>query len=81
MCNYGYDECIKRAREFYDDWMEYDTPLPTNFKALIYDTIARHGSESEWKKLYDLALKSPSYAEKLRILRSLSNTKNSALLK
>lgn len=55
--------------------------LPLNFKTIIYSTIAMHGDQKDWLKLYELAMSGNDYAERIRIFRGLATTQNFNLLK
>ena len=55
--------------------------IPVNFKNVVYQTAMRYGSEEEWKKLYDISIKTTDNSERLRILRGLAATRDFNLLK
>jgi len=55
--------------------------IPVNFKNVVYQTAMRFGTEEEWRKLYDISLKTTDNSEKLRILRGLAATRDLNLLK
>ncbi len=49
-------------------------------KNVIYQTISAFGDRQEWYQLYNIALKETNEAEKLRILRALTFSKDYELL-
>ena len=55
---------------------ELTNRLPSNFKSVIYQTIVQFGERQDWQQLYDIALKETNEAEKLRILRALTFSKD-----
>jgi hypothetical protein len=55
--------------------------IPVNFKNVVYQTAMRFGNEEEWKKLYDISIKTTDNSERLRILRGLAATRDYNLLK
>jgi hypothetical protein len=80
MCNMGYQDCIDRAREKYNNWFLNDEPLK-DFKNVVLQTVMRYASDDDWRSLYDKAVKTLDNSEKLRLLRGLSATRNYNLLK
>ena len=42
--------------------------------------MVQYGDDSEWKKMYDIALKETNAAEKLRFMRALTYSQNPRLL-
>jgi aminopeptidase N len=80
MCSNGYQDCIDRAKEKYDDWYLNDEPLK-DFKNVVLQTVMRYANEEDWRKLYEKALKTTDNSEKLRLFRGLASTRNYNLLK
>ena len=81
MCKFGYDDCIQQSRKLYYSWINNNEELPSNFKSVIYQTVITFGDKNEWYELYNIALKTTNTAEKLRMLRALTSTKEYELLK
>ena len=81
MCKFGYDDCIQQSRKLYYSWINNNEELPSNFKSVIYQTVITFGDKNEWYELYNIALKTTNTAEKLRMLRALTSTKDYELLK
>jgi hypothetical protein len=81
MCKFGYDDCIQQSRKLYYSWINNNEELPSNFKSVIYQTVITFGDKNEWYELYNIALKTANTAEKLRMLRALTSTKDYELLK
>ncbi len=80
MCNYGYQDCLDKAREKYKNWLNYNEPLE-DFKNVVLQSVMRYASEDEWNQLYNKALDTKDNSEKLRLLRGLATTRNYNLLK
>ena len=80
ICTYGNKACISQARTYYDDWRNFGTPLPNDFKSVIYETVIKFGTEQDWQELYNIAMKTQTPAEKLRMVRALTATTNYKLL-
>ncbi len=55
--------------------------VPPNFKATVYATKIKYGSEQDWWDLYERSLVETSNPEKLRMLRALTASQSYALLK
>ena len=81
MCKFGYDDCIQQSRKLYYSWINNNEELPSNFKSVIYQTVITFGDKNEWYELYNIALKTTNTAEKLRMMRALTTTKDYELLK
>ena len=54
--------------------------IPANFKDLILETVVQYGGEIESNLLYDKALTTSDYEEKLRIMRALTHSTNATFL-
>ncbi len=54
--------------------------MPVDFKDLILQTTVAFGTESEWEWLYETALTTESYEEKIRIIRALTHSPHEHLL-
>jgi hypothetical protein len=80
MCSNGYQDCIDKAKEKYDNWYLNDEPLK-DFKNVVLQTVMRYANEEDWRKLYEKALKTTDNSEKLRLFRGLASTRNYKLLK
>ena len=81
MCKFGYDDCKQQSRKLYDSWIKNNEELPANFKGVIYQTVITFGDKNDWHNLYNIAMETTNAAEKLRILRSLTSSKDYELLK
>lgn len=80
MCFYGNEQCIQRAREYYERWLNDSEPLPSSFKRLILETVIRYGDDDDWYRVFETAVKSDSPSERLSMLRALTVSRNPALL-
>lgn len=55
--------------------------IPADFKTTVFNTFVESGDEDDWEDLYERALTTTNAAEKLRMLRSLTKSKNAYVLK
>lgn len=55
--------------------------LPLDFKDIIYSTVIQNGGRKEWEEMYEMALKTGSQSEKLRLLKALAMSKDLTILK
>lgn len=62
--------------------MDKGKAIPADFKDIVFSTKIKFGGEKDWHKLYNRSLSEDySYAERLRMLKALADTKNPNLLK
>ena len=80
LCRAGYQACVNRANQFYNDWAEFNVPVPSNFKSIVFTTFIESGDNDDWHSFYDRALAEKNEAEKLRMLRALTDSKDLSLL-
>ena len=50
-------------------------------KDIVFQTAIRFGSKDEWIKLFEIATKTKSDIERLRLLRTLTHTQDHNLIK
>jgi hypothetical protein len=81
MCTYGNQDCINKARAYYNDWFDNDKPIPPNFKNTVFRTFIRYGNEDDWFNLYRRAIKTDDNSERLRMFRGLASSRDYNLLK
>jgi hypothetical protein len=49
-------------------------------KDIVFQTAVRFGTKEEWHKLFEIATKTKSDIEKLRLLRALTHTQDHNLI-
>ena len=81
MCQFGYEDCIETARIYYSDWKNNNKTIPNNFKQIVYETVIKYGNENNWFELYNMSMREQSPSERLRMLRSLTASRDYNLLR
>jgi hypothetical protein len=49
-------------------------------KDIVYQTVIKFGTKEEWNNLLNMALKTNSEVEKLKMLRALAHSQDASLL-
>lgn len=81
VCSYDGEGCIAEAKNHFNAWRSNSTAIPNNFKAIVYNTAIKYGSEDDWYFLFEKAKVEQSAAEQIRMFRALAQTKEYCLLK
>lgn len=55
--------------------------IPSNFKTVILQTVISNGDRDEWNNLFKIAIAETNSAEKLRMLRALTSSRDYERLK
>ena len=55
--------------------------IPSNFKTVILQTVISNGNRDEWNNLFNIAIAETNAAEKLRMLRALTSSRDYERLK
>ncbi|XP_044004939.1 uncharacterized protein LOC122850036 isoform X2 [Aphidius gifuensis] len=79
-CKLNHKACIDKSIKHFSSFTSAEKPVPKNQRATVYCSSIRHGSHSDWTKLWDRYLSSDSAAEKTVILQSLGCSRNETTL-
>ena len=81
-CHYGHPECIEAARSAYRRWNLNPTlnQIPADLRSIVYCTIVREGSRSEFNFLWSRLQTELIASETLNLLEGLSCTEDPSLI-
>jgi aminopeptidase N len=81
-CYYGYPACIEAARSAYRRWNLNPSlnQIPADLRSIVYCTVVREGSRSEFSFLWTSLQTESITSETLNLLEGLSCTKDRSLI-
>ncbi|CAF4239646.1 unnamed protein product [Rotaria sp. Silwood2] len=81
-CHYGDPECIEVARNAYRRWNLNPTlnQIPANLRSIVYCTVVREGSRSEFNFLWACLQTESIASETLNLLAGLACTRDPSLI-
>ena len=81
-CHYGHPECIEAARSAYRRWALNPTlnQIPADLRSIVYCTVVREGSRSEFNFLWARLQKESVASETLNLLEGLACTEDPSLI-
>lgn len=81
-CHYGHSECIEAARSAYRRWNLNPSlnPIPADLRSIVYCTVVREGSQSEFNFLWARLQTEPIASETLNLLAGLACTEDPSLI-
>lgn len=81
-CHYGHPECIEAARSAYRRWTLNPTlnQIPADLRSIVYCTVVREGSRSEFNFLWARLQKESITSETLNLLEGLACTEDPSLI-
>ncbi|KAL4227197.1 hypothetical protein ACF0H5_015170 [Mactra antiquata] len=81
-CSYDIKQCVEESKTLIDEYMSNpeDNPVDPGLKSTVYCTAIREGNEEIWDFMYEKYLTATVQAEKSRLLRALSCTRELWLL-
>jgi aminopeptidase N len=81
-CHYGHPDCIEAARSAYRRWTLNPTlnQIPADLRSIVYCTVVREGSRTEFNFLWARLQKELIASETLNLLEGLACTKDPSLI-
>ena len=55
--------------------------IANNLKDIVYQTVIKFGSKEEWYQLLNVAIKTNTETEKLKMIRDLTHSQDTSLLR
>jgi len=80
LCIFGHENCLMFSRRFFEEWMKGDLSLPTGLEGAVLQTVVENGNDKDWYDIYEKALETNSYGEKIVILSALAHSRNPKLI-
>lgn len=82
VCHYNYPECIESSRNAYRRWTLNPTlnRIPANLRSVVYCTVVRQGSQTEFYFLWSRLEKESIANEILNLLEGMSCTEDPSLI-
>jgi len=81
-CHYRHPQCIERARSAYRRWNLNPTvnQIPPDLRSIVYCTVVREGSRSEFNFLWSRLQRESVASETLNLLEGLACTEDPSLI-
>jgi len=77
---YGDESVIAKSRDLFGSIKNNKNPIPADLRAVVYNTVARHGGLAEYEKLLEMHALASLHEEKSRIGRALAYFDDEILL-
>ncbi|XP_066914385.1 glutamyl aminopeptidase-like [Clytia hemisphaerica] len=71
-CNNGHIGCLGNSTKLFKDWMEKDTPVPGDFRNLVYYYGIKNSGIEAWDEMFEKFLNNKIASEKTKLLYGLS---------